>query len=59
VDPTEQKVYDALKKGGKPMSAGQVAEATGLPKDEVSKIFKKLKTAGKITSPKACFYTPV
>lgn len=50
-------VYEALKKAGKPMNAGQVADATGLQKEEVSKIFKKLKTDGKIVSPKACFYT--
>jgi hypothetical protein len=31
---------------------------TGLDKKEVSKIIKELKKAGKIFSPKRCFYAP-
>lgn len=50
-------VLDAIKKAGKPVKAGDIAEITGIPKDEVAKIIAKLKKEGKVESPKACFYT--
>jgi DNA-binding IscR family transcriptional regulator len=50
-------VLEAIKKAGKPVKAGDIAEATGLPKDEVAKIIAKLKKEGKVESPKACFYS--
>ncbi len=50
-------VLEAIKKAGKPVKAGDIAEATGIPKDEVAKIIAKLKKEGKVESPKACFYT--
>ncbi len=53
---TEKVILDALRKAARPMRAGEVAEATGLPKDQVSKIFNQLKKADKIISPKRCFY---
>lgn len=40
----------------KPVSAGQVAEATGVDRKEVDKIMKKLKTEEKIVSPKNCYW---
>jgi DNA-binding Lrp family transcriptional regulator len=52
----EKKVLEAFKKAGKPLRPGDVAEMTGIDKKEVSKIIKKLKEEGKITSPKRCFY---
>jgi hypothetical protein len=40
------------------MSAGQIAEAGGIDRKEVDKAMKKLKTDGKIVSPKNCFWQP-
>jgi DNA-binding MarR family transcriptional regulator len=54
----EQMVLDAMKKAGKPLRPGQVADLVGLAKDEVSKIIRGLKKKGKVTSPKRCFYAP-
>jgi len=52
---SEQKVLEVLKKGGM-MKPGEIAEKTGLSKDEVSKIINKLKKEGKVASPKRCYY---
>jgi hypothetical protein len=49
-------VLDALKGAGKPMKAGENAEATGIDKKEVDKQIILLKTEDKIFSPKRCFY---
>jgi predicted transcriptional regulator len=54
----EKKVLQAMKKAGKPMRPGEVAEATGLDKDEVSKAIQALKKAGQVASPKRCFWEP-
>jgi predicted transcriptional regulator len=54
---THQLVLKALKDANKPLKAGEVAEITKLDKKEVDKAIKKLKTDGKIESPKVCFYT--
>lgn len=55
----DEHVLKALKDAGKPMRPGEVAQATGLDKNEVSKIIQKLKKAGKVMSPKACFWAPI
>jgi len=47
-----------MKKAGKPVKAGDVAEATGMDKADVAKIIAALKKLSKVTSPKACFYEP-
>jgi len=47
-----------MEKAGKPVKAGEVAEMTGIPKDDVAKIIAGLKKQGKVESPKACFYQP-
>jgi biotin operon repressor len=52
-----EKVLQAMKEAGKPVRPGQVAEATGIDKKELSKIIKELKKEGKIISPKQCFYS--
>ena len=52
-------VLDAMKKAGKPVGAGDIADMTGMDKNEVNKIIAKLKKEKKCTSPKRCFYTPV
>lgn len=53
----KEKVLEALKDAGKPVRPGQVAEATGIDKKELSRIIKELKKEGKIFSPKQCFYS--
>lgn len=52
----EQQILDVFAGAGKPLKAGDVAEISGIAKDEVTKIITKLKKAEKIVSPKACFY---
>jgi len=55
---TTEKVLDTIKKAGKPVSAGQIVEMSGIERKEVEKAMKKLKTGGKISSPKNCFWEP-
>jgi len=50
-------VLDAMKKLGKPVRPGEIAEITGIDKKDLTKIFKVLKDDGKIISPKRCFYS--
>jgi len=50
-------VLNAMKKAGKPVKSGEIADATGIDKKELTKIFKELKTDGKIISPKRCYYS--
>lgn len=54
----ETKVLDAMKKAGKPVRPGEVAEIAGLAKDDVSKAIANLKKDGKIHSPIRCKYEP-
>ena len=56
--PDEEKVLTAMKKIGKPVRPGDVAEATGIDSKEVSKIIASLKKQELIDSPKRCFYAP-
>lgn len=53
---SQEKIIEAIKKTGQPMRPGEIADAAGLDKKEVEKEIKKLKTAGKLYSPKMCFY---
>lgn len=53
---TTQKVIDTLKISGKPMRAGEIAEASGVEKKEVEKAIKKLVAESKLHSPIRCFY---
>jgi DNA-binding transcriptional regulator GbsR (MarR family) len=53
-----EKVLQTLKAAGKPMKAGEIAEACGLEKNEVDKAMKELKKVGLIVSPKVCFWVP-
>lgn len=53
-----EKVLQVLKKAGKPLKAGEIAEVSGLDKKEVDKAMKDLKTQGKIVSPKVCYWEP-
>ncbi len=53
-----EKVLEVLKNAGKALKAGEIAEAAGLDKKEIDKAMKSLKTEGKITSPKNCYWEP-
>ncbi len=54
----QQTILDAMNKAGKALSAGQIAEITGIDRKEVDKAMKLLKTGGKISSPKVCYWEP-
>jgi uncharacterized protein YaaQ len=54
----EKKVLDAMKKAGKPLRPGEVAEMIGEESEAVSKVISVLKKQGKVTSPKRCYYVP-
>lgn len=50
----KEKVIDAFKKAGKPVSAGEIATLTGLDRKVVDKIFSQLKKEETIVSPVRC-----
>jgi Mn-dependent DtxR family transcriptional regulator len=52
------KVLAAMKKAGKPVRPGEIAENLGMDSKELTKIINELKKEGKIISPKRCFYEP-
>ena len=52
----EEKILNLLTQ---PMKTGEVADATGIEKNEEEKIFKKLVKEGKEESPKRCNYAAV
>lgn len=51
-------VLKTMKTAGKALSAGQIAEISGIERKEVDKAMKTLKNEGKITSPKVCYWQP-
>ncbi len=53
-----EKVLKTLQSAGKPLKAGEIAEASGLDKKEVDKAMKILKAEDKIVSPVRCFWEP-
>jgi len=53
---TSEIILKTLKKAGKAMKSGEIAEAAGVDKTEVDKMIKRLKKEDKITSPKNCYY---
>lgn len=55
---TKDKIINEMKKQGIPMSAGQIADATGIDHKEVDKAMKLLKDSGDIVSPKRCYWEP-
>lgn len=55
---TKEKVIEAMKEAGKPMSAGEVEKATGIDRKEIDKAFKELKADGTISSPIRCKWEP-
>ena len=54
---TEEKIIETLKTSDQPMSAGQLAESSGIERKEIDKAMKLLKESGKITSPRRCYWT--
>jgi len=49
-------VLDYFKNLKEPVSAGTIAEETGVDRKEVDKIMKKMKDEEVITSPKRCYW---
>ena len=54
----KERVLETMKKAGQPMRPGDIAKALGVDAKEVGKAIDALKKAGKINSPKRCFYAP-
>ena len=55
---TKDAVLEVMKKEGKPLSAGQISEISGLDRKKVDKAMKALKEEGRIVSPKRCYWEP-
>ena len=54
----KQLILEAMKKAGEPISAGKVAELTGLDRKVVDKAFAEMKKDGSIVSPVRCKWEP-
>ena len=52
----EKKVLNAMKKAGKPLRPGELAEMVGEESKAISKVIGDLKKQGKVISPKRCYY---
>jgi biotin operon repressor len=55
---TSEQVLKVMQKAKTPMSAGQIADSSGIDRKDVDKAMKKLQTDGKIVSPKRCYWEP-
>lgn len=55
---TSKTILDVMKKAGKPLKAGEIAELSGIDKKDVEKAMKDLQKTGEIVSPKRCFWEP-
>ncbi|URW80295.1 Rrf2 family transcriptional regulator [Xiashengella succiniciproducens] len=55
---SKEAVLQAMKKAGKALKAGEIAELSGLDKKVVEKAMDELKKEGLIVSPKRCFWEP-
>jgi len=55
---TKDRIIDVMKEAGKALSAGQIAELSGIERKEVDKAMKILKADGSIVSPKVCYWEP-
>lgn len=51
-------ILEAMKKAREPLSAGKVAELTGLDRKVVDKAFAEMKKDGSIVSPIRCKWEP-
>lgn len=54
----KEKVLEVMKAAGRPVSAGEVAEMTGIDRKLVDKAFAELKKEEKIESPIRCKWQP-
>lgn len=54
----KEKVLETMKIAGKPVSAGDVEQLSGLDRKEVDKAFKELKKENAIVSPVRCKWEP-
>lgn len=54
----KEKVLQAMREAGKPISAGDVAKILNADRKEVDKAFAELKKEGAITSPVRCKWEP-
>ncbi len=50
-------ILKAMKKSGKPLKAGEIADLSGVDKKLVDKAIKVLKDEDRIISPQRCFYS--
>ena len=55
---TKEIVLKTMAEAGKPVSAGEVATASGIDRKEVDKVFAELKKEGAIVSPVRCKWEP-
>ena len=53
---TEDQIIETLKQNEKPMSAGQIADKTGLERKVVDEAMANLKKEERIISPKNCYW---
>ena len=51
-------ILEAMRKAGEPLTAGKVAELTGLDRKVLDKAFAALKKEGTIVSPVRCKWEP-
>ena len=54
----KEKVLQAMREAGKPVSAGDVTKALGADRKEIDKVFAELKKEGAIVSPVRCKWEP-
>ena len=55
----KEKVLQAMREAGKPVSAGDVTKMLNADRKEVDKAFAELKKEGNIVSPVRCNWEPV
>lgn len=54
----KEQILMAMKRAGKPLNAGKIAEMTSIDRKEVDKAMNKLKEEGAIVSPQRCYWQP-
>ncbi|MBR1889875.1 MAG: transcriptional regulator [Alloprevotella sp.] len=54
----KEKVLQAMREAGKPVSAGEITKVLGADRKEVDKAFAELKKSGEIVSPIRCKWAP-
>lgn len=54
----KEKVLEVMRTEGRPLTAGEVAELSGLERKVVDKAFNQLKKEGTIESPIRCKWQP-